>query len=249
MGYFNAAFFSGFGFGPLLGGTLTEHLGITSAFATMGALSFLAFLGVIFFLPEVSPRKLVTSSNHSLEKMRTSDVIKGLFSYRLSFALGRGAFATFLPIFAAIIGLSVTHIGILLSVSILTVSILGPLGGMIADRFNRRVLVVLGKSIFIISMVVIPMTNSFEQLLGALLIQGISGAICMPAASALIVGEGRRFGMGSTMSTFFLAMGIGTATGPVLSGVIADSMSINSVFYNAAGMGVIGTSLFIWFSR
>ena len=48
MGYFNAAFFTGFGFGPLLGGVLTDHFGMNVAFSTMGGLNLLAFLIVAF---------------------------------------------------------------------------------------------------------------------------------------------------------------------------------------------------------
>ena len=82
-----------------------------------------------------------------------------------------------------------------------------------------------------------------------LLIQGISGALVMPAASALTVEEGRKYGMGSTMSIFFLAMGIGMAIGPIISGGIADLLNIASVFYFGAVMGLIGTVLFVWFTR
>ena len=128
-------------------------------------------------------------------------------------------------------------------------TLLEPLGGRIADRFNRITLIVIGIVIFIISMVMIPLTNSFEQLLVAVVVQGISGAILMPASSALTVEEGRKYGMGSTMSVFFLAMSIGMAMGPLVSGVIADFVNINSVFYFAAAMGLAGTSLFIWFTR
>ena len=58
MGYANAAFFSGFGIGPLLGGTLTESLGINASFYTMGGLCMLAFLVVLILLPESSERKI-----------------------------------------------------------------------------------------------------------------------------------------------------------------------------------------------
>ena len=249
MGYAQAAFFSGFGLGPIMGGVLTEHFGMTACFSTMGGLNLLAFLVTLFFLPEVRNKKMATSPRLSFKEMSASGIVKGIFSFRLTESIGRGSVTTFLPIFAAMIGLSITRIGILLAVSILTLSILGPLGGIIADRFNRRLLIVLGQGIFIIAMVAIPVTNSFEQLLPVLLIQGISGAICIPAASALIVGEGRNYGMGSAMSTLFVAMGIGMTIGPIMSGVVADFASINSVFYTAAGMGVIGTGLLIWFSR
>jgi MFS family permease len=82
-----------------------------------------------------------------------------------------------------------------------------------------------------------------------LLFQGMSSAVAMPAATALSVEEGRRFGMGSTMSIFFLAQSVGMAIGPIISGAIDDAFSINWVFYFAGIMGVIGTALFAWFSR
>ena len=71
----------------------------------------------------------------------------------------------------------------------------------------------------------------------------------MPTLSALAVEEGRRFGMGSIMAIFALAFSIGMAIGPVLSGTIHDLANINSVFYVGAIMGLIGTSLFIWFTK
>jgi len=46
-----------------------------------------------------------------------------------------------------------------------------------------------------------------------------------------------------------MAMSIGMAVGPLLGGIVADFVNINSVFYFAAGMGLAGTSLFIWFTK
>jgi MFS family permease len=63
------------------------------------------------------------------------------------------------------------------------------------------------------------------------------------------VEEGRRFGMGSTMAILAMAFGIGMAVGPLLGGVIADFMDINSAFYIGAGVMLIGTGLFNWFAR
>ncbi len=247
MGYFNAAFFSGFGFGPLLGGVLTEHLGMTFAFSTMGGLNLLAFLGVVLFLPEVPHRRLTASS---FRQMRTSSVINGIFSYRLAFAVGRGAFATFLPIFAAVyLELSTSLIGILLATNILLMSLLQGISGKVADKINRRLLIVLGSLVNIAFLALIPISDSFWQLLGLCALGGLSGAISMPAASALIVDEGRKFGMGSTMSLFNMAMSIGMVVGPIMAGEIADLANVSSVFYLASGVVVVGTILFIWFTR
>ena len=250
MGYFNAALFAGIGFGPLMGGALTEHFGMTAAFSTMGGLNLLAFLIAVLFLPEISQTKMVAGAHLSFRKMGTSGTVKGLLSFRLSFSLAMGAFICFLPIFAAIyLGLSSTLIGILLAVFLLLMSVLQVYGGNIADRFSRRALVVLGSIINLTYLALIPQANNFWHLLGLCALGGLGGAISMPAASALMVEEGRKFGMGLTIAVFTMAMSIGMATGPLASGVIADMVNINSVFYFGAGVVLAGTSLFIWFTR
>ena len=250
MGYFNAAFFTGFGIGPLVGGTLTEHFGMTTAFAAMSGLNLLAFLTVTIFLPEIKERKAASSPRPSFIKMGRSATVKGLFSYRLSFALGRGAFATFLPIFAGIyLGLSPTLIGVLVAANLLLMSLLQVYSGNIADRFNRKALIVAGSLINLAYLALIPLTDSFGQLLAICILGGLGGAISLPAASALMVEEGRKFGMCSTIALFYIAFSIGMTIGPLLAGMIADFADINSVFYFAAAMGLTGTSLFIWFTR
>jgi MFS family permease len=182
--------------------------------------------------------------------MGASGVVKGLFSFRVGHALGIGAFVPFLPIFAAMyMGLSLTLIGIVLAVNTVLSSLLQPYSGKIADRFNRRGLIVIGgltSSLFLAS---IPFAHNFGQLLGLCALGGLGRAISMPAASALTVEEGRKYGMGSTMAIFTVAFSIGMAIGPLLSGAIADLANINSVFYFAAGMELVGTSFFIWFTR
>ena len=249
MGYFNAAFFSGFGFGPLMGGALTDHFGMSVAFYTMGGFNLVAFLLVILFLPEVRRGK-ISSTDLSFKRMQTSGMVRGLFSFRLAYALGRGIFSCFLPIFAAFyIGLSSTLIGVLLAANILLMSTLQVYSGKIADRFNRKALVVLGSSASFILLAMIPLGHSFWQLLGLCILIGLTGAISMPAASALTVEEGRKFGMGSTIAVLSTAMSLGFGIGPIASGVVADFVNINSVFYFGAIIGLIGNSLFLWFTR
>jgi len=55
--------------------------------------------------------------------------------------------------------------------------------------------------------------------------------------------------MGSIMSMLFLAMGIGMATGPIMSGGVAELVNVSSVFYFVAVIGLIGIGLFGWFTR
>jgi len=250
MGYANAAFFSGFGIGPLLGGALAERFGMNSSFYSMGGLCLLAFLVAVLFLPEIRQRKIGEKGHLSFKDMSSSPMVRGLFSFRLVQALGRGGVMTFLPIFAATyIGLGPALIGILLAVNMLPMNILIATAGRLADKFNRKALVIIGSLIYVITLVLIPLANTFWLQLWLCFPRAIGGAISMPAATALTVEEGRRFGMGSTMSILMMAMGIGMAVGPILGGVIADSVDVNAVFYFGGIVGLIGTGLFVWFTR
>ena len=245
MGYFNAAFFTGFGLGPLIGGALSDHFGMHAAFSVMGGLNFLAFLTTSFLLPDSGQGK--RESSPSLRRVLQSSLFKGLFSFRLSYALGRGIFATFLPLFASIyVGLRPTAIGILLATNILLMSMLQICSGKMADRLNRKALVILGSFISLTYLALIPLAQNFWGLLGLCILGGLGGVISLPAASALVVEEGRRFGMGASMGTFAMAFSIGMAAGPIISGGLADLTNIQSTFYFAAATGLLGVGLFAW---
>ena len=250
MGYANAAFFSGFGIGPLLGGALAERFGMNASFYSMGGLCLLAFLVAVLFLPESRQRKTGEKGRLSFRDMSRSPMVRGLFSFRLVQAVGRGGIMTFLPIFAATyIGLGPALIGVLLAVNMLPMMVLLVPAGRLADRFNRKALVIVGNLIYLITLVLIPLANTFWQQIWLCLPRAIGGVISIPAATALTVKEGRKFGMGSTMAIMMMAMSIGMALGPTLSGVIADSVDVNAVFYFGGVVGLIGTGLFVWFTR
>ncbi len=251
MGLFNATFFTGFGCGPLMGGVLAEHLGMNAAFYAMGGLNLAAFLGVAVFLPEVITRKKgADGATSSYRELASNSTIRGLFSFRLGFATARGAMSTFLPILAGInLGLTPSLIGVLLTVNIVGMSVLQVPGGILADRFSPRALVVLGSVIHLATMSMVPDAGNFGHLLIICIFLGFGGAVAVPAASVLTVRQGKRFGMGIAMAVFSMAMGIGMTIGPVLAGVIADSLSTSVVFYFAAAAVFLGATAFSWYTR
>ena len=246
MGYFNAAFTIGFGVGPLMGGTIAEHFGMNFAFFTMGGLNMLAFLMVTIYLPEISRKKIEAGTKASLKDISDSRIIRGIFGYRVAFAMGRGVFAAFLPIYAGIhLGLSPSQVGILLAFNILLMSVLQLYAGRVADKLDRKSMVVAGGVINIASLALIPFAGNFLQLLVVCGLGGVGGAVSMPATSALVVEEGRRLGMGLVMAVFGVAFSIGMAVGPILGGMIVDSLNISAVFYFGALAGLLGAILFI----
>ncbi len=250
MGYFNAAFFAGFGIGPLMGGILTDRFGMDVAFYTMGGINMAAFIGSVSSLPEVGRRKASASIRLSFKEMSASGMIKGLLVFRFAYSFGAGVLLAFLPIFVIeYLGLNPTLAGLLLTVNILLASLLQVYSGKVADRISRRSLVILGSFISVAFIGLIPVAHNFWQLFGVSVLGGVGGAVALPAAGALMVEEGRRYGMGSTVGIVFLGMSVGIITGSILGGKVSDSINIDSAFYLAALIGFIGANLFAYFTR
>ena len=143
----------------------------------MCGLALVAFIIAILFLPKSSQLKIEKRAHLSFKKMSTSGMLRGLFSFRVGMAIGWVSIISFLPIFTTnYMGLSTSLIGILITTPMLTMTALSPLGGIISDKFNRRVLVTLGDLLLFISLVLIPLTNNFWQLLVPCFIGGVAGA-------------------------------------------------------------------------
>jgi DHA1 family multidrug resistance protein-like MFS transporter len=249
MGYFNAILFSGMGVGPLFGGVLTDLFGMNAAFLVMAALNLLGLVSTIIFLPEVAKKTPVQKQFTSFTYLRKSAILKGAFAFRMAIGFGTASFMTFLPIFANNnIGLSTSLIGVLLA-SRMPVSLVQSFSGTLADKYNRRVLVIIGGACALVATALLPASGSFWALLALYGFATFGAAFALPAATAYVVEEGRVFGMGASMALFMMAMQIGTGVGPILLGGVVDLLGIGSAFFAGAGILLIGICVFIWYTR
>lgn len=253
QGIANAAFFGGFGVGPLIGGPIAEWYGYNTAFYVMGIICLLSFLLALRFLPESRSRQGGGGHRSMTEPFRlvhTNGMFRGLSSYRAGLALARGCFMTFLPLFAASsLKIGVGLIGAMLACHNLLRAAVQPYFGGLADRFNKRTLVIVGAILQILFFILIPHEYSYWQLLMLVAFGGIAAAVAMPALTALYTEQGRTSGMGTAMSMEMLAMAIGMGIGPILGGVVADALNVASVFYFSAGVQLISLALFFMLTR
>jgi DHA1 family multidrug resistance protein-like MFS transporter len=243
MGYFNAVLYSGMGAGPLVGGVIADAYSIRSSFLFMASLNLLALIATLVFLREM-PRKVAVREHRSLLAPLKSRRIRGVCSYVMTAGIGTSSLMAFMPLYADLkLGLSAKLIGILLAARS-PISVLQSYTGRLADRWNRRFMVLGGGITAIIAVILLPQTGFFWTLLITYLSVTIGQAVGMPAANAYVVQEGRTFGMGAAMTMFMLAMHTGNGVGPVALGSIADWLGLNAVFYTAAICMATGLTLF-----
>lgn len=250
MGFFNATFLGGWGCGPLMGGILTDYFGMDSAFYVMGGLNVLAFLGVTIFLPEVRNARKEAAQKYSFREIASSNLSRGLFSFQVGDAAHRGIVQTFIPVFGGLtLGLRSSLIGTILSVLVLGAGLIQIFTGRLADMFNRRLVVIIGSLGIIISMLVIPQAFGFWSLLVFLGIAIVGDATAVPSASALVIEEGRKYGMGISMAVFNMGLGVGMSVGPILAGLASDLFGVEFAFYFMAVLMLVCTIAFSQFTR
>jgi DHA1 family multidrug resistance protein-like MFS transporter len=242
LGTFNIALFFGFGMGPLLGGVVTDKFSQSVSFLAMGGLSLISFLAVLFFLPKSDKYQTRSPGRRVSFRLLLKDrMLQGLVIFRAFYAFGRGLVVTFLPIVAISQRINLTKIGVLVSSTILLNSVLQYPFGKMADRYDKKKLLLLGSGISALMLFLIPFGDNFLKLLLIALVLGIGGGISMPAGTALAVVVGkRRSGMGSTMGIYSMAMSAGLIFGPLTGGVIQGSWGINQVFFLGGLISVLG---------
>jgi DHA1 family multidrug resistance protein-like MFS transporter len=249
MGHFNAILFSSMSLGPLFGGVLTSLFSANTTFLVMAALCLTGLIATLIFLPEVAKRAVAERQGSAFESLRKSNIMKGVFAFNIAIGFSMACIMTFLPLFGSQkLGLSVFLIGLLIA-SRTPLALLQSYTGTLADRYNRRGLITVGSLGAIIFIALMPLAGGFWPLLIMYALMSVGTAFAMPAATAYVVEEGRVFGMGASMALFMMAMQIGNGVGPILLGGIVDLTGLESAFYSAAVILLLGIAIFIWFSR
>lgn len=243
VGKFNVALFLGFGLGPFLGGCIHDLFGVNTDFIVMGLLCGISFCLVMLYLPASDGRPHAQKIQPALFRhIIKSSQVQGIMCFRFINAFIRGSVLTFLPLYASYdLRMNGFEIGVVVSSGVLLTSFLQYPCGKLADSVNRKLLIVAGSLFYALCVVIFPFTSSYAAILCANLLSGILGAIPIPAATALVMEEGKKYGMGSIMALFNVAMSLGLGIGPLVTGLMHDVIGLHKVFYFIAACGIVGS--------
>lgn len=248
MNLFFMSFFAGQALGPYTGGFLSDRFNINAPFYTMAALSLIALVFVLLFVPESETIKKENTAKRPLFKslmpVFKDKPMLGLMTYFASRGFYRWGFNTFFPILAIkAAGLSMTNIGILLSVYMLSGSVIQYPFGLAADRFpNQKIAFIFwGGIISALAMCIFTQFDSMIMYFVLTLIMGIFSSIARASGIAIRTERGRIYGMGAATGAFTASLSFGQVIGPVVFGIIADSFSISTAFIIGGIVGLIGT--------
>ena len=249
MGLFNMSMFLGLSIGPLIGGIIRDRFSLGTSFASMGFLTFLGFMLSFFLLPPTKSERVVSRGIEPLpwKWVLQDKEMAGLFFFRLAYAACIGVIWSFLPVLADLeFSLSSSSIGILVTIGVFSSGLLHLPMGFMADRVNRKMMVVAGGLIITYAIFSFDWADSYGDLLSASILFGLGGGVSMPALMALAVLKGGEIdGMGSVMGLLAMAHSLGMLAGSLLAGLMMDVSRLRNAFPAGAVMMMLCLGLFM----
>ena len=243
LGSFTSSLFLGMGFGPFLGGILTDYAGMDTAFIVMAALTGVALITCIIFLPDHPGHG---KKQESMVRLLLHKGLRIPLLYQMMNAFANGTFMVFLPVIAAHIGnLTPGETGFVISLSILSTAVLQRVCGSLADRFDKYLLIATGCLIVASALALVPGFQGLYAYMLFALLMGIGGGISVPAMYALVTITGRDIGHGAAMGTVNMVMSGGMILSPLICGMFMDVMGIGSVFLLSAAIVLVSTPVYL----
>lgn len=143
------------------------------------------------------------------------------------------------------LNISGAGLGYLTAAFAFTQLIFSPFTGRAADKFGRKIIIVIGLFIFGFSELLFGFGKTIEVLFISRMLGGLAGAFIMPAVTAFIVDLTTDKNRARSLGYMTAAINFGFIIGPGIGGVLAE-ISTRLPFFVAAALGLIGGILSIF---
>lgn len=235
--------------GPAVGGIVAQVFGFRIAFIILALGMGCAALCVTAFTHNVRPEKqagiahLARISN-IVSSQRRVLATGGLAS--LGLQLMRSGRVLLIPLFGYFLGLNITAIGLIVSLSAVVDAALFYPVGMVMDRYGRKWTGVPCLLLFALSLALLPVTQGYYSLLAVSLLSGFANGLgtglLLTLGSDLAPSESR----GEFLGIWRLIGDLGHAGGPLMIGVLIELATLGVAAIAVAGIGVTGAAVLYW---
>ena len=112
--------------------------------------------------------------------------------------------------------------------------------GRLGDRFGPKNLYLIGLTVFTLASLACGLTSSVEGLIIARVFQGLGASAISPQTMAIITRIFRADRRGQAMSLWGATAGVAMLVGPLLGGVLLDTLSWEWIFFVNIPVGIVG---------
>src|SRR6266436_9662121 len=136
--------------------------------------------------------------------------------------LDTAALGSALPTMAREFHTEALHLKLALTSYLMTMAILVPASGWLADRYGARRVFVNAIKVYLVGSVCCGLSNSVGELVASRGLQGIGGAMMTPVARLILVASTPRERLVHAMNAFTLPAILGPLMGPPLAGFLLE---------------------------
>ncbi len=122
----------------------------------------------------------------------------------------------------------------------LTVAMLIPVSGWLADRFGTRKIFIIAVSLFTLGSLACALSSSLSMLVVFRIVQGIGGAMMMPVARLALLRAYPRSELLPVLNFVTMPGLVGPVLGPLLGGVLVTWATWHWIFLINIPMGILG---------
>jgi len=122
----------------------------------------------------------------------------------------------------------------------LTFAVLMLTGGKLADMFGRRLIFIVGLSIFTASSLACGLANGAGFLIGARVVQGVGAALMNPATLSIIVATFPPRQRGTAIGIWVGVSAMALAIGPLIGGILTEQINWSWIFFINVPVGIAG---------
>lgn len=129
----------------------------------------------------------------------------------------------------------------------LTVAVLMPISGWVADRFGTRTILLAAIVLFSAGSLLCAFSYSLHFLIGARIIQGVGGAFLMPVGRLAILRIYPRHNLVQVLSFISIPALVGPLLGPAVGGFLTEYASWHWIFLINLPVGLLGCIAVLYF--
>jgi EmrB/QacA subfamily drug resistance transporter len=121
-----------------------------------------------------------------------------------------------------------------------------PLAAWLCDRFGARQVYVWSIAVFTLASAACGLSTSLGELVGFRVVQGVAGALTMPAGTMIIIPMAGRERMARVMGTFSIPIVMAPVFGPVIGGLLLEHAGWQWIFLVNLPFGLLAVPLALW---
>ncbi|HCL6625786.1 TPA: MFS transporter [Citrobacter amalonaticus] len=155
--------------------------------------------------------------------------------------------ATALPDMAKSFGVPAVDLNIGISAYLITLAVLIPASGWIADRFGARKIFTLALAIFTLASVLCGLSTTLEGFLAMRILQGVGGALMVPVGRLAVLRTTPKHQLITAIATLTWPALVAPIIGPPLGGFITSYANWRWIFFINVPLGLLAIALALRF--